>query len=479
MTIKFSTEFEEDILSACLSDVEYLRGAAKILEEHNFATKHHGWVWKTCKGVWDNYKERTTGKILMARAKADFPKDEDRGAYVELARKLYRRRKGAPKTALEILEQFQRKTNAQAALEEAAKHLDKDDKESIDKVYKIIQDVARRSVVVKRYTVTKWIEGFEERQADRKFRKEHPGAFKRYPTGFKRIDAVLGGGIEVGEFGNIMATTGMGKSIWLTNIAFNTAKFGNKVAIISMEMAARQVNQRLDSRWLDMPYLKFKTYDFSPSELRDIQRKLKRAKKQFHEKVRVISAPVRSISVNGLVDILNDLTVDGFRPDVVFLDSADHMVAPRGRKQDNLRVEQSEIYWAIKGLAEEQGYAIWNSIQAGREWTEKNRGIATVEAASESYDKGRIADIVISLNSPKKKTRSTREMGGSLEDDEDEIKEREAKITGDYMEAYIAKYRDGESKVVIPMDANFTRMHIDEVSVAEEDSDDNDDDKEE
>lgn len=457
----FDLDFEEDILVNCIRSVDYLKQAAGVLDSHNFATKHHAWIWQTARGIWDDYKERTTGRLLVARAKADFHREEDREPYLDLAKKLLKRKKGTPKAALAQLELFARKTNAQVMLEEAARLLDKDDKKSIDNVYGIIADLNRRQAKTRTYTSTKWIEEFAQRQADRKHRRDHPEDFKRFPTGFKRIDKILGGGIETGEFGNIMATTGKGKSIVLVNFAYNTIRAGARGLIVGMEMPARQINQRMDSRWLEMPYKKFKMHEFNPAELREIKRQLKRAKKRFKDKLRVVSTPVRSIDINGLVDIIEDQKLDGFNPDVLFLDSADHMVAPKGRKHDNIRTEQAEIYWAIKGMLEEEGYAAWNSIQAGRDWVDE---VAKVEAASESYDKGRIADVVISLNTPKKKSRSTREMGGSLDDgDDDDIATRESKITGDYMEAFMAKYRDGESHVVIPMDANFTRMHIDEV----------------
>jgi len=468
-TPKFDIEFEEDILANVLKDATYLKQASRLLESHHFATKQHAWIWTTAKGIWDNYKERASGRLLKAKLKADFPKTEDAEPYRELLIKLLKR-KGAPKAALDHLELWARKVNAQVLMEEAARFLDKDDKDSIDKVYNIIGEMHRRQLKVKNWTDTRWIEEFEERQADRKHRREHPEDFKRIPTGFRRIDEILGGGIEIGEFGNIMATTGKGKSIMGVNISYGGASRGHHVLIISMEMPARQVNQRLDSRWLRMPYKKLKTFEFTPAELRAIQKLLKKAEAKFKGLVRVVSTPVRSMSVPGMLDILEDLRLDGFVPDMLFLDSADHMTAPKGKRYDSLRQEQSEIYWSIKGVAEEYGYAIWNTLQAGRDWVDKN---ATVEAASESYDKGRIADIVISLNTPKKKTRSTREMGGDPDDESDEeIAEREAKVTGDYMEAYLAKYRDGESKVVIPMDANFTRMHLDEADVEAPEEDD-------
>ena len=455
----FDIEFEEDILAASLVDPSYLKEAARVLDHFHFNSKQHAWIWSTARDIWVNYKERATGRLLAARAKADFPKDEDRAPYLELTRKMMKRAKrgGSPRAALAQLELWTRKVNAQIAMEEAARLLDRDDKDAIDKVYQILADVHKRQNLVQQHTIISWIEEFEDRQATRKHRKDHPDDFTRIPTGFKKIDRILSGGIELGEFGNIMATTGKGKSIALINLVFACIRAKYPATFVAMEMPARQVAQRLDSRWLEMPYKKFKLFDFRPKELREIAEQLERAHKRFSGLLKIVSMPVRSLDIHGLVDIIETFRHDGHDTKGLFLDSADHMIAPKGRKAESFRIEQSEIYWAIKGYAEDGGMGVWNSIQAGRDWSDKT---AAVEAASESYDKGRIADIMISLNTPKKKTRSTREMSADLDDDEDEIAEREAKITGDYMEAFMAKYRDGESHITIPLSAHFTRMYL-------------------
>jgi len=106
-------------------------------------------------------------------------------------------------------------------------------------------------------------------------------------------------------------------------------------------------------------------------------------------------------------------------------------------------------------MAEEDGYGIWSSCHAGREWA---KAIATAEATGESYDKARIADIVCSLNTPESKTRSTK-IVLEEEDEEEEIKA----TVGEYVELYLAKYRDGPSHVTIPMDAVFSKMWIKEL----------------
>lgn len=470
MPPKFDLDFEEEILAACLRDTEYLSQASRLLESHNFCTKQHAWLWETIKGVWDRYKEPTKPKLMAARIKADLKREEEREACLKLAKKMYKLKPSSPRATLDLLELWAKKTSMHAALEEAASLLEFDDADSINKMYDIVMTAARRAPRLKNYTSTKWIEEFVQRQADRQHRKEHPEEYRRIPTGFKRIDKILGGGIEISEMGNIMAVTGQGKSIALINLAFAAVRRQHPSVIIGMEMPARQINQRLDSRWLRMPYIKFKIFEFTSSELRHIQQRLKKAHKRFKGMLRVVSTPIRSADIHVAKNILRDLKDDdGFVPELVLLDSADHMMGPRGRRYENLRVEQTEIYWSVKGWAEEDGLAIWNSIHAGRAWAEK---VAKAEAASETYDKARIADIIISLNQPKRKSRSTREISGDVDDDTAErISEREALISGKLMEAFIAKYRDGESKITVPLDVQFTKMYMDEADLPDPEED--------
>jgi replicative DNA helicase len=142
---------------------------------------------------------------------------------------------------------------------------------------------------------------------------------------------------------------------------------------------------------------------------------------------------------------------------MIIVDSADHMKSVT--KYDQLRIEQAEIYWTLKGMAEDQKKAIWSSTQAGRQWKERK---ATAEAASEAYDKARIADLIISLNEPKKVTRSTRGSDGDseVEDAETEVIEKKMAEGSKRLELYVAKYRDGESEITIPIEAELDKMFI-------------------
>lgn len=448
--MKFDKEFEEEILAKVLQDTNFLKRASRVLESHHFNSKYHSWVWSTVNGIWKKYRERAIPRLMLARAHSDFPKDEDRKPYLRLIQKLYRRPTGAALASLDELTEFVKVVDAQISMEIAVEHLEKGD---VKEVYKEINKLSRKNVEPRDYTEIKWVEEFNERQGERKRAKEHPEDIIVIPTGFKRLDGVMKG-IRLGELGLILATTGKGKSIMLTNIAFHAVKMNFPTVYFALEMPARQIAARQDSRWLGIDYNKFRDFEFAPSELRAIKRKLKRTRKKFKNKFRIISMPLRRCDSNKIRGVLDDLRDDGFDPKLILVDSGDHMNSVE--KHESFRLSQASVYWDLKTLAEEDGYAIWSSVHAGREWA---KTIATAEATGESYDKARIADIVCSLNIPDKKTRTTKIILEEESEEEEEIKE----AVGEYVEMYLAKYRDGVSRITIPMDAQYSKMLIKEI----------------
>lgn len=455
--MKFDRDFEEAILSQAIRDTTYLKRASRILDSHHFISPQHAWVWKVVKDIWNQYRERATAKLLASNARHDFKDDGDREPYLELVKKLYRKKAKASAATLDELSKFVRTVNAQLGMEAAAKDLERG---NIDEVYETLRQVSRRELKPSNYTQIKWIEGFKERQRERKHRRDHPEMYVRIPTGFKRLDQIIGG-IELGELGLMLATTGKGKSIMLNNLA--AAAVGHKVATVyfSLEMPARQVAMRQDARWLDIPYIKFKEYNFSPSELRAIKKRLKMVRKKWKGLLRIISVPLGYCDINVIRDTLDDLyQEDGFRPQLILMDSGDHMNGV-GRFE-SYRLEQKSVYVDLKTLAEDEGYAVWSSCHAGREWA---KSVATAEATGESYDKARIADIVCSLNTPEKRSRTTK-IEFSEEGEEGQASAQPtlaSQATGSYSELYLAKYRDGASRISIPMDAVFSRMLIKEM----------------
>lgn len=471
MTAKFDEEFEDDTLACTLKDVDYLRKAVPILDAHHLTGKERTWLWKLVKETWSNFGDRVTPALVSARLKRDFRKDDERRPYLELAVKLFRRTPAAPNVSLNELQGFVRFVNLQRSMEEAAKMLVKND---VEKATAALRTALNKDIRPRSFTEIKWIEDFEARQAERKFLAENPHLRILVPTGIKKLDGIIGG-LQKGELGLVMGTTGRGKSVMLTNLGYHAIKCGYSVVHFSLEMPARQVAMRYDSRFIGMAYKKFKLYDFSPRELQEIAARVGKNYQRMAGKLRIVSMPINSCDINAVRSYLEDVKAE-MDTTVVILDSADHLKSLQ--HYNDKRNEHAEVYWAAKGLAEDDGYAVWSSVHAGRDWATK---IATAEATAESYDKARIADLVMSLNAPKRaaeqRTRVTVE-----DDDEPGVQrvkpeqEEAAKQAGEWLELFLAKYRDGESRVHIPLRAEFSRMLMEEAQeVANEMGDEDED----
>jgi replicative DNA helicase len=471
--LDFDAAYEDAVLGESLRDESFLKRAARVCQQHHFATKERAWLWGIIHDNWTKYHERTSGKIVATRARRDFGKADKRRPYLLLARKVFRTRVKDPHAVLEELERFVRHVNVQLAIEESATLLEKG---KIDDAEQAIAKASRGAARQRNYTHISWIEGFAERQAQRKYEREHPDEFTTIPLGFPRIDKTLSGGGRKGELALIMGTTGRGKSIFLTNAAHAAVSRGYKAIVFGFEMPARQMAARQDARWSGLQYTKFKGFDFKPSELRRLRDRLKKARRQFKNRLHIVSMPVRSANILDVRNAIEDIREEhGFQADAIFLDSADHLRA-LDTYGGNFRLQQAEVYWAAKELAEEDGYFVMSSTHAGREWATK---VATAEATSESYDKSRIADMVLSLNDPSEMKRKGRKTviadDDDFEDDEDgdELDEPKAREGARLMELYLGKYRDGDSRFTVNVECDFACMTMQELK--EGDSHDDDD----
>jgi replicative DNA helicase len=465
----FDTDYEDDILSHCLRDKEFLNKAARICKSHVFSTKERSWIFELAQKNWLSHRECPTVRLVLERAELDFPDKTKRKPVLALAKSVLTRRPASPKTALESLSVFVAQIQLQIAMEKGVKELEKG---NVDGAKQALKSGAAAATQERNYTHVRWIEEFAKRQKARKREREHPEEFPTIPTGLKGLDKILSGGARAPEIGLIMGTTGRGKSILLNGFCYNSVKHDEPTLYCALEMPAKQVAARTDSLWTSLRYDQFKRYDFKPTELSFIRRRYEKAVRRFRNKFHIISLPVRTADINVIRSALEDLKDEfGFQPTMIAMDSGDHLITT-DRSLDNFRLQQSGVYWDQKAAAEELGVVWWSTVHAGREWAAK---IATAEATSESYDKARIADLVLSINDPN--ANQQRRKVTAIDDDDDEDEEAEVTTMGPNkngmkrMELFVAKNRDGVSQARIDLNCDFSRMVIKEAH-SKEDQDD-------
>ena len=447
MTAEFDIEFEEQVMAQCLHDPAYMTQARALLERRSFSAEQLQWMWKIASDVWDKHAELPGPRIFMAIARRDFTDDEEREPYLKTVSKLFKTETIAPQATLDELRIFSRTVALQSALDQSLQYAERGD---WTKAWAPIEEVVRQDARPKGYQKARWIEEFDKRQAQRRHRREHPELYTYIPTGMRRLDEIIEG-LQPGELGLVLGTTGRGKSIMLNNLGFHASFNGFRGVHFSLEMSLGQVTQRYDSRLTGMLYKKFKTFNFTNKELRRLKRRVDKYRKRFESKLWVVSMPLRSCDINQVRSVVKDAKAEMGGLDYILVDSGDHMQAMSNYR--DYRLAQAEVYWDLKDLAEAEQLAVWSSTHAGREWKDK---IADAEAVAEAYDKARIADLVMSLNEPRQRSRTTHIIdegaGNEAKDPEPEVRPG--------LELFLAKYRDGESRAIIPLDKDFSRMMI-------------------
>jgi replicative DNA helicase len=429
-------QHEIEVLKGCIFDNLFMSKAANMLDKHSFLSKPHAWLYKTIRQQYSRHSEMPT-KLYAQTEIADI-KDKALKAECEtLVNTVFNGRppKGQ-QSSVELLEKFVRFRRLQAGI---TKSLDLLDKGKVDEAFDEI-GTAHASGRLSTNVEIKWIEEFDHRQADR-LKQRSAGNALAIPTKIKALDDVIVG-ISPGELGLVGAVTKRGKSIFLNHLGFMAAISGWNVLHFTLEMPAIQVATRYDSRLLRIPHKRLKMYNLTPAEEQFIKATIKRRRKTLLEKLFIVSFPVRACNITHLREVIKQRTAEGHKPDLILVDSGDHMNAQRSH--NNFRLDTAQVFWELKGLADDPqlGARVWSSTQVTKEYANK---IAGIGSASESFDKERIADIMLTLNQ----------------------NEEQEHMVPPEMDLVLVHHRGGEGKIRIPLRAVFSIMMYEEVKAME------------
>ena len=90
-----------------------------------------------------------------------------------------------------------------------------------------------------------------------------------YGTGLQSIDIPLGGGMDIGQYGILVAPSGVGKSIGMLNFALNNALMGRHSLTMTLENPESMVVSRLNAMmsFIDARNLKKRNLDLWPKKM--------------------------------------------------------------------------------------------------------------------------------------------------------------------------------------------------------------------
>ena len=212
-------------------------------------------------------------------------------------------------------------------------------------------------------------------------------AMREFPTGLPQIDAALQGGLGRGELGVLQASTNVGKSWYLLNVAHINARKGHNVIFVSLEMNEREILKRLATLVLHVSSVYIETYGAKIAELMTdyVQNELK-------GNLYILRSAPFEMSIHDFEKKLEQLELVNAFPDLIVLDYADLFRMGNGMLWDEL----GKLYAHLQRLALHYNVGIWTASQLNKE-AMKHSDRTGLQYTSGSIEKVNRADIVIHI----------------------------------------------------------------------------------
>lgn len=210
------------------------------------------------------------------------------------------------------------------------------------------------------------------------------------PTPWEEMNKIMNGGLSGGELGVIMAGTGVGKSQTLVDMGQHQAKQGYNVAHYTFELGDIYVGKRYDARISGIPF----------DNLLDNVDRVKESLGEIKGNIVIKGFPVKSVTVLGIKNHIQQLVLRDMRPDIILIDSADLMKSTRTYKDK--RLEEESIYEDVRALAQELDIPIWTVTQSNREGLDLD--VITLKNVAECIGKAFIADFFVTMTRQKENT---------------------------------------------------------------------------
>ena len=367
---KFSTSFQNKVISAIISDRAFTRQIYDILKPEYFDSEASEWLVKTTLKYFDDYETMPTLDVL--------------------------------KVKINTIERDVLKTSVVDTLKFAWNHLQTDDlpyvKEQVLDFCKnqSIKNAILDSVTLledgKYDTIKKNIDNAMKAGQDSDIGHDYKVMITdRYEdsvrnvvsTGWDVVDEITQGGFGKGELILFAAPPGIGKSWALVNIGVNAMKAGKTVAHYTLELNEGYTGQRYDAvlSGVAVANLKYNMED------------VEKAVQNVSGDLVIKHYPTKTAGVTSLKAHMDRMALQGKKPDVVIVDYADLL---RGPAKEKRHEELEEIIEDLRGMAGEYEVPVFTASQINRSGAEDD--IITGTKIAGSFSKMMTADFVVSLS---------------------------------------------------------------------------------
>ena len=216
---------------------------------------------------------------------------------------------------------------------------------------------------------------------------------EKIPFGLSYFDKITKGGLPNKTLNIGLAGTGVGKSLFMCNLASTVLLQGRNVLYITLEMAEEKIAERIDANLLDV-----QIQDIIDIPKPMFEEKIKKLHKKTQGQLIIKEYPTASAHAGHFDALIKELLLKkDFVPDIIFIDYLNICTSQRYRAGSNIN-----SYTVIKSIAEElRGLAVKYKLPIFSATQTTRGGFANSDVSitdtSESFGLPATADLMFAL----------------------------------------------------------------------------------
>jgi replicative DNA helicase len=207
------------------------------------------------------------------------------------------------------------------------------------------------------------------------------------------FNRITKGGLSQKTLNVAIASTGVGKTMFMTHCAAANLRAGKNVLYITMEMSEERIAERIDANLMDITVDELKTL---PREA--FNRKINKIAKNTQGKLIVKEYPTSQANSNHFRHLLQELRVKkNFRPDIIYIDYLNICSSSRMKMGGSVNsyLYIKSIAEELRGLAVEFKVPIVSATQSNRD--AYNASDMGLDNTSESWGLPATVDMMFAL----------------------------------------------------------------------------------
>jgi replicative DNA helicase len=372
----FSKEVLPKTPLTVFGDNEIYKDIANIVKRH----------YQTNKDVLTEEALLTLTEDKLDRMKRD---TETQQKYFNTIHELYNVRNSSDDNVIdEKIEKYIKKHMWMELLKKAATSLDRDD--VMEKVADEWKDIMMLDISGRTQEVINVLD-------DTEYKRQALSTLytNTIPTGFRSIDHLNGGGLAKGELGMVVAASGTGKTLVLTNLATNYTKLRYNVLFIALEELENRMILKFEQSMLRRAKSEILTGTaLNEENFNKHQNFYKQNRDKFGNLFFARYSP-RTVTPAKIEQLISDVTLRrGVNIDVVIIDYPELLRNPSST--GNEAEDGGKLFEEMRRIGQDYNVVMWTAAQMNR--TAYSAQIRTAEHMEGSHRKKNAAELVLTVN---------------------------------------------------------------------------------